>query len=75
MNNSLTYYIAGAKIMHAIIKVASEAKILTVSADLQAAIRVGSKILNFILGVEDESADDVLSVSFDLKTCLPISKV
>lgn len=75
LHNSFTYYIAGAKIMHAIIKVASEAKILTISADLQAAIRVGNRLINFIFGVEDGFAEDSLFVSFDLKTCSPISKV
>ncbi len=74
MNNSFTSYIAGAKIMHVIIKLPSEAKILTVHADLQAAIHVGNRLLNFIFGIEDDFAEDDLSVSFDLKTCLPISK-
>ncbi len=74
MKNSFAYYIAGAKIMHVIVKVASEAKTLTVRADLLAAIRVGNKFVNTVFGVEDDSAEDDLSIDFDLETCLPIIK-
>lgn len=70
MRNSYSHYIAGAKVMHALIRVPKSAQKLMIEADLQAAIRINNKVVNSIFaffGVEDDLVTDKISLEFNLR--------
>lgn len=71
MKKSISYFIAGAKVMHVILKVPKKAKVLTVHAELQAALLLGrNRFINTILGKEGVASN--LSMDFNIKTGQPI---
>lgn len=70
MRNSFSHYIAGAKVMHALIKVPNGTQKLMVDAELQAALRINNKVVNSVFaffGVEDDLVTDKLSIEFNLR--------
>lgn len=73
MRHSFSHYIAGTKIMHAIIQAPKTTRKLTINTELQAAVHINNKVVNTIftlLGFADDLVRDKVSVEFDLKTRL-----